>query len=119
MKKILFLLSLVLLFLSSCYYDTEESLFPQLYLKGSQCDTSIYTFSGAVQPMLNAYCVGCHGGTNSPNLKSYGDVVTNATAVYGAITHTVSNPMPLGSSKLDNCYIVQFKKWMDAGKLNN
>ncbi len=118
MKKILFLSTLsFLLFLSSCYYDTEEALFPQLFLKG--CDTSVFTYSGAIQPMLAANCLGCHSGTNSPNLASFGDVVTNATAIYGAITHTVSNPMPLNSSKLDNCYIIQFKRWMDAGKQQN
>ncbi len=113
MRKLLILLALSLTILSSCYYDTDEALFPQLSLKG--CDTTQYTFSGAIQPMLNAYCMGCHR-TQAPTLNSLADIIANENTINSDI---ISGKMPLNSSRLNSCYITQFKKWMDAGMPNN
>lgn len=113
MRKLFFLSVLFLTILSSCYYDTDEALFPQLSLKG--CDTTQYTFSGAIQPMINAYCIGCHR-TQVPTFNSYADIMANANTIYADIN---SGKMPLNSSKINSCYITQFKKWIDAGMPNN
>ena len=99
--------------LSSCYYDTDEALFPQLSLKG--CDTTVFTFSGAIQPMVNAYCIGCHR-TQTPILNSFTDIVANSNSINADIN---SGKMPLNSTHLNSCYVTQFKKWMSAGMPNN
>ena len=56
MKKITFLpLLAVLLSFSSCYYDVEEELYPEI-----DCDTQGVTYSGTIQPLLSENCLVCH-----------------------------------------------------------
>ena len=59
--KIIAPMSIVLFMgLQSCYYDNEEELYPN---GSAPCDTSNVTFSNSVMPVINQYCISCHGGS--------------------------------------------------------
>jgi len=88
------------------------------------CDTADFTYNGAVAPLMQAYCVGCHNSAGAPggSLTDYTSV-TNA-AVYGRLIGNIShlpgyNPMPSASLQLTDCQVTQVKKWVAAGALNN
>ena len=110
---------------SSCYYDSEEYLFPEI---GSSCDTTNITFSGTIAPMLSNYCLSCHSNSTAASyggnikLEDYSDVITrvNDGKLYGSISHASGySPMPKGSSQLSDCIITSVKIWIDAGAPNN
>lgn len=91
----------------------------------SGCDTTIFTYSAAVAPMMNTYCKGCHN-PSSPgggiDLSTYTGVRAAALngKLYGSITWASGySPMPKNSAKLSDCQIKQVKKWIDAGTPNN
>lgn len=90
-----------------------------------RCDTAIYTYNGAIKPIMDSKCVGCH---NPGNLGGNIDVSTYAAVkatvlngkLMGSIIHqTGFSPMPKNSAKLSDCEITQFQKWIAAGSLNN
>jgi Planctomycete cytochrome C/Cytochrome C oxidase, cbb3-type, subunit III len=89
------------------------------------CDTAIFTYSGAVKPIMDSKCSGCH---NPGNLGGNIDVSTytaiRVTALngklYGSVAHQAGySPMPKNSAKLSDCEIRQVQKWIAAGSLNN
>ena len=89
------------------------------------CDTTTFTYSAAVVPLINTNCRGCH----NPNFLSAGIDLTNYGTVrsialngrlMGAIDHRPGyQPMPRGAAKLDECKITQVQMWIDAGAQNN
>ncbi len=90
----------------------------------SNCDTTSFTYSGTIAPLMQTYCTGCH---NSPSaaggsLADYTSVkyaVVNGRLL-GDIEHLPGyNAMPLGANMLDDCQITQVKKWVAAGAPNN
>lgn len=89
------------------------------------CDTSVYTYSGAVQPIMANNCIGCHSSTlasGGVDLSTYTGVKTVALngKLIGTITHAAGFvPMPQGGNQLSDCNITQIQKWIDAGTLNN
>lgn len=121
--KPLILLSLVSLAVVSCYYDSEESLYPSLR---SSCDTANVTFSGQVSEMLANNCLSCHSNStaassgNGIRLENYADVKSKAAAVSGAINQNGSySPMPKNGGKLSRCLIIQFDRWVLDGTPDN
>ncbi len=89
------------------------------------CDTAVFTYNGAVKPIMDNKCVGCH---NPNNMGGNIDVSTYATVriialngkLYGSLAHQSGySPMPKNSSKLSDCEIRQVQKWINAGSLNN
>jgi hypothetical protein len=107
----------------SCYYDSEEGLYPSL---NQSCDTTNITYSGAVVPMLANSCLSCHSNAMAPSagsnipLENYSDVVKYAASISTAINHTGSvSPMPKNGAKLNACIITSFDIWVRKGKLNN
>lgn len=89
------------------------------------CDTALFTYSGAVKPIMEAKCAGCH---NPANLGGSIDVSTYTAVravalngkLYGSIAHQPGfSPMPKNSAKLSDCEITQIQKWINAGSLNN
>jgi len=121
MKK--FAIPLLLLFLvTSCYYDNEEGLFPKLPDLSGQgvCDTVHITYGLTIKPMLDGYCIGCHGSGANTNLTSYDAVFAKSKKIYTAIMHqSGALPMPQNLPQLDACTLKQYKIWLDAGALNN
>jgi hypothetical protein len=121
------LILFVIITLSGCYYDSEEYLYS--VPGGNNCvDTTIFTYSGGVQPILSKYCYTCHSNSAAASmggnvkLQDYADVKAKAAAgnLYGSIAHTGSySQMPKGSAQLADCYLTVVKKWIAAGMNNN
>lgn len=87
------------------------------------CDSTQFTFSGQVQPLMNKYCVGCHNSTNASmnvNLSNYNGVkAAVGQGLLRSIDHSGYYPMPKGGTKLSTCEITQVSKWIQAGAPNN
>jgi len=89
------------------------------------CDTTLFTYSGAVAPIINNYCKGCHNTASlggGIDLSTYAGVKTVALngKLSGSINHTAGYvAMPQGGSKLQDCQIRQIDKWIQAGAVNN
>jgi Planctomycete cytochrome C len=88
------------------------------------CDTNNFTYSGAIAPLIQLNCVGCHNTSSSAggSLADYNSVYQ--AAVNGSLVGTIShlpgyNPMPQGAPMLSDCQITQVKKWVAAGAPNN
>lgn len=93
--------------------------------KCTGCDTSVYSYSKAVQPVMQTYCTGCHsaslasGGVNLDNYVGIAAVASNGK-LYGTIAHISGyKTMPLGSASVPTCQITKIKKWVDSGYPNN
>jgi hypothetical protein len=123
MHSLIFVTFVTLLFSAfSCYYDNEETLYPNI----SVCDTSNITFSRSVLTMLSDNCFSCHSSQRAPangnniSLQSYADVSSRATSISAAINHTAGvTPMPKNGGKLNLCLIRQFDLWMQKGSPDN
>ena len=108
------------LFCASCYYDTEEVLYPSL-----ECQTEGITYSNTVLPILQDNCYVCHSAAvNSGNitLEGYEQVkkYVNNGQLFGAINHDNGySPMPKNSPKMIECNIQKIKTWIDLGVLND
>ncbi len=90
----------------------------------SSCDTTAFTYSGTIAPMMQTYCTGCHNNPSAAggSLADYASVreATVNGSLIGDISHTTGyNAMPKGGSKLLDCQITQVKKWLAAGAPNN
>lgn len=89
------------------------------------CDTSLFTYSGAVQPILQLNCTGCHNNNTQNggvNLSTYSGVQT--VALNGKLAGSINwsqgyVAMPQGGQKLSDCNIQQITKWINAGAPNN
>lgn len=87
----------------------------------TNCDTSNFTYSGAIQPMMQKFCAGCHY-TSPKNFNSYADI--REQAVNGNIIPCIEHasgyaPMPESGAKFTDCQITQVKKWVAAGAPQN
>jgi len=124
MKRTLALLaSVITVIVVSCYYDSEEALYPSLT---SSCDTVNVTFSGTMVPIFANNCLTCHSNStaasfgNNIRLENYADVKANAVAVKGSINYTGTySRMPKNAGKLKACSLTQFDIWVSKGMLNN
>lgn len=89
------------------------------------CDTTFFTYSGAILPILQSSCIGCHSGTppsGNIDLSTYTNVKIIALngKLLGAVTHATGFiPMPQAGNKLPDCKITQIRKWINAGAPNN
>lgn len=88
------------------------------------CDTTNFTYSGAVSVTMNTYCKGCHNPASlggGIDLSTYAAVKTATLGrLMGSINHTTGySAMPKGGNKLSDCQIRQVEKWIQAGTLNN
>jgi hypothetical protein len=129
MKSSQIFLTAILLFslasgLQSCYYDTEEELYPAD--PNAVCDTTNVTYSAAVKPILQQNCASCHSGgisaSGGVDMEDFNQVQT--VALNGKLVGTISHasgfkPMPQGGNKLPDCAIAKIKKWADSGAPNN
>ncbi len=89
------------------------------------CDTTTYTYSGAIQTILSNNCGGCHG-TMPGSLNVYlGDYTSAKTyinankalflnAINYSTTLTAVQKMP-PSAKMVDCKIIQIQKWIQNG----
>lgn len=116
----LLVISIVVLSMDSCYYDKADIL-----LGDVNCDSTAFTYSGQVEPILSQYCISCHNTNNSSgnvNLDNYQSVA--AIAANGdllcAINHENGcSPMPKNSAQLNICDRIVIELWVDDGYPNN
>lgn len=108
--------------ISGCYYDNEEELYKYSQIP---CDTTVFTYSQKVEPILNANCYSCHGQTSATSgvvLEGYTTLLTYVSnkKLWGDINHLSGfNAMPLYGSQLNECDLTIIKKWIAAGAPNN
>lgn len=101
----------------SCYYDSEEYLYPQI-----GCDSLNVTYSASVVPILNDFCLQCHTSSSSIKLNNYENVKIKVDdgSLFGAINHQSGyKQMPEGGAKLDECKLKIISKWIENGAPNN
>lgn len=87
----------------------------------SACDTTVYSYSGAVSSILSNNCVACHSSGNVL-LNTYTGVKSKVDdgRLWGAINHLSGfNPMPNVNTFLSDCDRKKIKKWIDSGAPNN
>jgi hypothetical protein len=89
------------------------------------CDSSSFTYSGNVKPILQTHCLGCHSGAAIDGgfvpLDTYDGLkeVVNAGLLLPAIERTGPFEMPKNGAKISDCKITIIRKWIEAGALNN
>jgi hypothetical protein len=117
MKKTLLIFFVFSLICFSCYYDSEEALFPVVDTLKTACDTTNITYTGNIANIINNYCLNCHN-IQVPVLTSFETVVTYSDRIYGDIAHKSGfDPMPKSPAPmLDSCTIKQFGRWIKEGK---
>jgi mono/diheme cytochrome c family protein len=110
-----------MVFISSCYYDNAEELYPQ-----TECITANMSLQTNIEPILDRNCYVCHSTVAGPSngnviLEEYEELVKYATdgRLVSAIKHESDFPMPNGASKLGNCDIAKIESWVNAGAPNN
>jgi len=95
------------------------------HCEDEDCDTLNVTFSGTIWPVVQNRCFGCHSGASPSggiSLENYDNVVeaVNSGRLMGAIKHENGfSAMPKNGSKLSDCNISQFQKWINNGTPNN
>ncbi len=117
MKHTCLLIVFIGLSLSSCYYDNEESLYPN----ESSCYSPDVSFSLDIKPMIDAKCAtaGCHvSGTGRVVLTSFQSIKN--IAVDGQLENRVliQRDMP-PSAPLSRCDQEKLQAWLDNGATNN
>lgn len=118
----LFTLVVIGISISGCYYDNEDELYK--YTK-SPCDTTVFTYSQKVEPILRASCFGCHGQSSPTSgiaMEGYTTLLpfVSNNKLWGTINHSSGySAMPQGGNKLSVCDLTIIKKWIAAGAPNN
>lgn len=117
---------LVISFMSACYYDHRDQVYPQVVV--TTCDTTAVTYSATVAGILTTHCNACHASTVA-NSNGAGIVLDNYTAVKTYITNGrllnsilqngQASAMPKNMAKLDACTINKISAWINKGALNN
>jgi len=119
MKKIILSITIIS-FLSSCYYDNEEVLYPN----NGNCDTTNVTYTNTIKPMMEQSCTGCHGASSPSagiNLTTYSLVRSSAEdgSLYGSMSFQSGySPMPKNADKLSDCSLNKIQSWINKGYPN-
>lgn len=116
---------------SSPLTSAEKSIIYKWIQQGAKnnacndCDTSSFTYSGALLPIINIHCKGCHnpgfisGGLDLTTYANVRSIALNGKLM-GSVDHLPGFPaMPKGGTKLNDCKLTQIRKWIAAGSLNN
>jgi len=109
----------VMIFVSSCYYDNAEELYPS-----EPCNTANVTYSGDIQPLVDSRCNSCHsaatksGGVDLEGYTALKVYVDNGKFL-SSVTHDGNaSTMPPGD-KLIDCSINKIQQWINDGAPNN
>lgn len=115
------LVFLLLVSISSCYYDKEDKLYDAYYAQ-KICDTTNVTYSLTIQPIIAAKCAtsGCHtaGGTGPGNFDNYSGAKEKVDNGSFLNRTTILRNMP-PTAPLTACEISHVEKWIQAGAPNN
>lgn len=120
-RKIIKLLAICVVGFSSCYYDSEEALFPV-----SECVTTAMSYQTNIKPILERNCYACHSAAvNTANitLEGHSELIKHTTGggrLLGAIKHQSGfSRMPKNTAKLLACDIAKIEQWILDGSPNN
>ena len=110
----------IILFVTSCYYDKYDEVYPGNYQR-IKCDSS-GSYSKSVSRVFLVNCIGCH----NKSVNNGGIILDNYNGAFyaarsGKLMQSVDgNPpiMPPGSN-LDSCSIKALKNWIQLGAPNN
>lgn len=89
------------------------------------CELSNVTYAGAIVPLVQQRCLGCHsGGAPQGGLNFSQWSVLNGVAQDGRLAASIQHapggiPMPPSSAMLPDCRIQQFMLWIEDGAPNN
>lgn len=89
------------------------------------CDSTVFTFSAAIKPVITNKCQGCHSTASAQggiDLSSYAGVKARVDdgRLWGSISHLPGYvAMPQGGPSLSACELSKFKNWIAAGAPNN
>ena len=121
MKNALFVISTLLLYITSCSKGSEDAL----QQRPVDCDTTNMQYTADVLPVISAHCYGCHANGNnegSISLDGYANTKRQADNgnLVGAISHADGyTPMPLNQPKLADCDVNKITAWVNAGAPEN
>ena len=93
--------------------------------QSATCDSTNVTYSGSIRSIVAGKCQGCHSSASPSggyDLSQYTVMKARVTdgKLWGAINHLPGySPMPRNGSKLTDCEIAQFRKWIADGAPNN
>jgi hypothetical protein len=125
MIKIIPVIAVVTLFLTACYYDKADKLYPTD--PNFACDTANTSFATHVKPIITKNCTGqgCHISSNVSGgilLESYNDIkaVVPNSKLLNAIQYKTggSRNMP-PSGQMSTCDIARIEAWINIGTPNN
>jgi hypothetical protein len=118
MKKKLYILIVVVVSLSGCYYDNEEELYPNSV---RQNDTSTVSYSATIAPMVATNCStpGCHTANGqSPDLTTYQGIFNSRSTVKSRAVLGSPSWMP-AAGPMSDANRSALGRWIDAGAPNN
>lgn len=111
---------LLVIAMTGCYYDNEETLYP-----AGDCITTAISYVEDIEPIIQQNCYSCHSAAaNTANITLEGHAKLAGYALngrlVGAIQHKPGfNAMPEGAAKLSDCNIAKIETWAMEGALNN
>lgn len=113
-----------LFILGGCYKDKFRALHPDMAQESNICDSSsTVSYSKQIVPIINNYCINCHGANATmPDLSMYSGVKSSTqTNFYGSVVWDGSaSLMPKNaSSRIPICELVTLKRWISVGAPNN
>lgn len=88
------------------------------------CDTSVFTYSGAIDGIITTSCVSCHSGSSPQggvSLTNYDEVklIADDGRLVEVINALNGRPLMPPSGSLSDCQITQIEKWVEDGAPNN
>jgi len=121
MLRILICITIIGLSLESCWYDSEEHLYPN----PPACDTLNVSYISDVNPILQNRCYVCHGNNNTISVYEFEGFqdwlnFVEKGKLLGAIKREGGFlAMPQGADKMPDCEINILEAWINQGKKNN
>lgn len=94
----------------------------------TSCDTTNFTYSKVINPLIQANCVACHGAASAASsgagidLSNYAKLLPYITngRFWGSINHSTGfSAMPKGGAQLSTCQLTQVSKWIAGGAKND
>jgi hypothetical protein len=87
----------------------------------SSCDSTAFSWSKTIRPIIETFCKGCHNAGDPGggiDLSTYAGV--RAAAASGELARSIrhdpgAEPMPEAGRKLEECQIKQIEQWIAAG----
>lgn len=106
--------------LSSCYYDSEEDLYPEL-----GCSTDDMSYVNDILPIIDQNCMVCHsasanfGGVTLEGYDALKIWVDNGRFLGSIRRDPGFSPMPQGQPQILQCNIEKIESWINDGAPNN